>query len=161
MATQIYQAPYQDTESITVPPVAITTTVTTPVFEAPVSGVITAATYAAVAAVAGVTTNTRTLTLQNLTQGLTIATLALITGVNMVANVAKTMTITAANANVNSGDIIAFVSTFGGTGIADPGGITLVTFSGVDSHVAQSPYYETPATQPTGADPLHLGVLSI
>jgi hypothetical protein len=83
----------------------------------------------------GDNTNGRTLTIVNKGQsgaGSTVmATLAFTTGVNGVAFDEKAFTLsgTAANLNVVSGDVLAVVSTHTGTGIADPGGRVEVQLS--------------------------------
>ena len=85
------------------------------------------------AAATGDNTNARTFTLVN--KGATgvgttvIATLALLTGVNLVAFDEKlaTLSATASDLVVTEGDVLAWVSTATGTGVVDPGGNVKVT----------------------------------
>jgi hypothetical protein len=79
---------------------------------------------------AGANTNSRTYSLVNRgTSGAgstVIATLALTSGVDLTKYAAKTITITAANAAVNVGDVLDWVSEHAGTGLPDPGGLVVV-----------------------------------
>lgn len=79
---------------------------------------------------AGANTNTRTYTLLNLGQAgagsTAVATLALTSGVNLTRGVAKTITVTAANATVAVGDVLAWRSVMSGTGLPDPGGRVVI-----------------------------------
>lgn len=78
-------------------------------------------------ALSGADTNSRTYTLKNRTQsGLAIATLALTSGVNLAKGTAKAITITAANATVNVGDVLEWESLHVGNGLPDPGGRVVV-----------------------------------
>lgn len=101
----------------------------------PFAGTVAAVTYTPSAAITGANTNSRTLTLVNKGQAgsgsTTVATLALTTGVNAAAfdETPLTLSGTAANLEVAEGDVLAFVSTHVGTGIADPGGEVTVTVS--------------------------------
>jgi hypothetical protein len=96
---------------------------------APFSGTVTQATYAPNATLTGANTDSRTLSIINKGQsgtGITsVATLAFTSGVNAPASDEKALTLsgTAANLNVAQGDILAFVSTHVGAGLADPGGL--------------------------------------
>lgn len=97
--------------------------------EAPYAGTVTGITYAPDAAITGANTETRTLTVVNKGQagaGTTvIGTLAYISGVNGVAFDERAFTLSAVSGatTVAESDILAFVSTHGGsTGLADPGG---------------------------------------
>lgn len=78
----------------------------------------------------GADTNTRTLTLFNRGPAgagtAQIATLALTNGVNLAKFVPKVITVTPANASVLVGDILEWVTTASGTGLADPGGKVIV-----------------------------------
>lgn len=96
------------------------------------TGKVTAVTYTPEAAATGDNTNARTFTLVNKgTSGsgtTVIATLALTSGVNLVAFDEKSATVTATAADqlVTQGDILAWVSTATGTGVVDPGGTVKV-----------------------------------
>lgn len=108
---------------------------TTVLFQAPFAGTITAVAYTAEAAVTGANTNSRTVSLTN--RGLagagttTVASLALVSGVNLVAYDEKaiTLSVTAADLVVAEGDTLSWTSLHVGTGITDPGGTVKVTFS--------------------------------
>jgi hypothetical protein len=92
------------------------------------TGKVTAINYAPEAAATGDNTNARTFTLVNKGQTgvgtVVIGTLALTTGVNLVAfdEKAFTLSVTASDLVVNQGDVLALVSTHTGTGVVDPGG---------------------------------------
>ena len=100
---------------------------------APFDGVIASVTYTPEAAATGDNTNARTFTLVNKGQsgvGTTVmATLALVTGVNLVAFDEKSATLSVvANATTFvTGDELAWVSTHTGTGVVDPGGTVKIT----------------------------------
>lgn len=104
--------------------------------EAPFDGVVTSVTYTAVAAVTGAASPaSRTISLINKGQsgaGTTVvASLALLSGVNLAAFDEKALTLsaTAADRVVTAGDILAFQSApVGGTGLVDPGGSASVRF---------------------------------
>jgi len=104
--------------------------------EAPFTGKVAEVTYTAVAAVTGAASPaSRTLSLINRGQAgagsTVIASLALLSGVNLVAFDEKTLTLsaTAADLVVTAGDILEFRSApVGGTGLVDPGGTVSVTF---------------------------------
>jgi hypothetical protein len=93
---------------------------------------VTAVSYTTVTAITGANTNTRSVSLVNKGQagvGTTvIATLQFNSGVNTVAADEKTITLssTAADLVVASGDVLQWQSTAVGTGIADPGGMVVV-----------------------------------
>jgi hypothetical protein len=116
-------------------PVTILATGTN-VVEAPFTGKVAEATYTAVAAVTGAASPaSRTLSVINHGQagiGTTVvASLALLSGVNLVAFDEKALTLsaTAADLVVTAGDILEFRSApVGGTGLVDPGGTVSVTF---------------------------------
>lgn len=99
---------------------------------APFTGKVTGVSFVPEAASTGDNTNTRTYTLVNKGQagaGTTvIATLALTTGVNLVAFDAKaaTLSATAADLVVAAGDVLAWVSTHAASGLVDPGGTVKV-----------------------------------
>lgn len=100
--------------------------------EAPFAGTVTSATYTPEADITGANTNSRTLTIVNKGSdgnGTTVvATLALTSGVNATDFDEKALTLSVvANATtVAEGDVLAFVSTHVGTGLADPGGLAQV-----------------------------------
>ena len=78
----------------------------------------------------GAATNSRTVTLYNrggAGAGTTaIATLALVSGVNLTRFTSRAITITAANAVVAVGDVLEWESLHVGTGLPDPGGQVIV-----------------------------------
>ena len=96
------------------------------------TGKITSVAFVPEAASTGDNTNYRTYTLVNKGAsgaGTTvIATLALTTGVNLVAfdEKAATLSATAADLLVTAGDILAWVSTHTASGLVDPGGAVVV-----------------------------------
>src|SRR3954463_9087351 len=96
------------------------------------TGKVTSVSYVPEAAATGDNTNARTFTLVNKgTSGsgtTVIATLALTTGVNLVASDEKAFTLsaTASDLLVTAGDVLALVSTHTGTGVVDPGGAVVV-----------------------------------
>jgi hypothetical protein len=112
----------------------LATVVTT--VEAPFTGKVAEVTYTAVAAVTGAASPaSRTLSVINHGQagaGTTVvASLALVSGVNLVAfdEKAVTLSVTAADLLVTAGDVLEFRSAaVGGTGLVDPGGSVSVTF---------------------------------
>lgn len=97
------------------------------------TGRVTEVTYTPEAASTGDNTNKRTYTLVNKgaagSGSTVIATLDLVTGVNLTAfdEKAATLSATAADLVVTEGDILAWVSTYSGTGLVDPGGVVKVT----------------------------------
>lgn len=120
-----------------VPAVTIAATADQLVAESHVAGTVTSVTYTPEAAVTGAASpDSRTLTLVNKgTDGsagsdVTIATLALVSGVNLVAFDEKTITLstTAADLIVAPGDQLVWVSTAvtGAGGLVDPGGVVEV-----------------------------------
>src|SRR5436190_6543335 len=99
-------------------------------FEAPAAGKLTGVSYTPEANITGNNTETRTLTVVNKGSdgnGTTVmATLAYTSGVNSTDfnEDAFTLSVVANAINFAAGDIIAVVSTHGGsTGLADPGGL--------------------------------------
>jgi hypothetical protein len=100
----------------------------TPVGECPFAGTVVGVSYIPTAAQAGANTNSRTLNLYNRgtagTGTALVATLALVSGVNLVDNDEKTIPLsgTAGNLQVADGDVLEWESLHVGTGIADPGG---------------------------------------
>lgn len=122
-------APYTQKLTQSAEAVAAGADATVIVGRAPFAGTVTAVSYAPEAAMTGNTTESRTFSLINKGQaglGTTvIATLAMIATVNGVAFDDKTITLsaTAADLVVASGDVLAWTSTHvGATGLADPGG---------------------------------------
>jgi hypothetical protein len=119
----------------TVPAVAATVDADQVVGEAASAGRVTSVSYTPEAAVTGAASPaSRTLALVNKGQtgsgSTTIATLALVGGVNLVAFDEKAITLsgTAANLVVAAGDELVWTSTAvtSGTGLADPGGHVVV-----------------------------------
>lgn len=106
------------------------------VIEAPFTGKVVEVTYTAIAAVTGAASPaSRTLSVINKGQagaGTTVvASLALVSGVNLVAFDEKPLTLsaTAADLLVTAGDILEYRSAaVGGTGLVDPGGTVSITF---------------------------------
>ncbi len=100
--------------------------------EAPAAGTVNSVTYTPNAAITGVNTNTRAVSLRNRGQagaGTTvIATLQFNAGTNAAAMDETTIPLTAtvADRNVAEGDILEWFSDAIGTGLADPGGLVQV-----------------------------------
>lgn len=104
----------------------------TDIIQAEADGVITAVSYIPAATITGAATNNRTLNLVNkgaAGAGTTvIATLNFASGTNATADIARAITLgVAANRAVAAGDILQWQSVHIGTGIADPGGLAVVT----------------------------------
>jgi hypothetical protein len=105
------------------------------VFRCPSDATVSAVTYAPVTAITGANTNTRSVSLVNKGQSgagsTVVATIQYNSGVNAAAADENTVTLsgTPANLNVTAGDILQWQSTAVGTGIADPGGLVVVTLS--------------------------------
>lgn len=99
------------------------------------SGFVSKVEYIPIAAVTGANTNSRTLNAINGGQAgagaVSVATLPLVSGTNLVANASNPLTLsgTPANLVVVANDEIEFQSLHVGTGIADPGGLVIVTFT--------------------------------
>jgi hypothetical protein len=128
--------PQQNVKSAVAAPVGATATGNV-IIEAPYNGVVTGVTYTPTAAVTGAASpSSRTLSIVNHSQdgsgAVVVATLALVSGVNLVAFDEKVIPLsgTAANLVVVKGDELAFnsVAVTSGTGLADPGGTIEVTF---------------------------------
>lgn len=126
----------QQTIQATVPAVAQAATADQVIGEAQSAGRVTAVTYTPEAAATGAASpDSRTFTLVNKGQAgagtATVATLALVSGVNLVAfdEKAVTVTSTAADKALAAGDILVWVSTAvtGAGGLADPGGRVEIT----------------------------------
>lgn len=125
----------QQTIEATVPAVTIAATADQTVGEVTTAGRVTSVTYTPEAAVTGAASpNSRTLSLVNKgtagTGTTTVASLALVGGVNLVAFDEKDITLTATTADraVVAGDELAWVSTAvtSGGGLVDPGGHVVV-----------------------------------
>lgn len=99
------------------------------------AGTVSSVTYAPVTAITGANTNTRSVSLVNMGQtgvGTTvIATIQYNSGVNAAASDENAVTLSATPANlvVAAGDILQWRSTAVATGIADPGGLVMVTIA--------------------------------
>jgi hypothetical protein len=94
------------------------------------AGTINGVTYIPAGTQAGADTHTRTISLFNRTAGVTVATLALTSGVNLTDNTAKVITLSAAaNRTVNVNDVLEWESLHVSNGIADPGGLIIVTMA--------------------------------
>lgn len=118
----------------TVPSVGATTTADQVVGEADQAGRVTSVSYTPEAAITGANSPaSRTFTLVNKGQdgtgSTTVATLALVSGVDcsQFDEKAVTLSSTASDRVVAAGDVLLWVSTaVGGTGLADPGGLVQV-----------------------------------
>jgi hypothetical protein len=105
------------------------------VLRCPSDATVASVTYAPVTAITGANTNTRSVSLVNKGQSgagsTVIATIQYNSGVNAAAADENTVTLsgTPANLTVSAGDILQWQSTAVGTGIADPGGLVVVTLS--------------------------------
>lgn len=99
------------------------------------AGTLVKTVYIPTAAVAGQATNSRTLNVLNGgpsgAAAVNMAALALLAGINLVANVENIIPLngTPANLAANPGDEIQWQSALVGTGLADPGGIVVATFA--------------------------------
>jgi hypothetical protein len=124
--------PYTQKIQATVQPVAtVGNSLLMIVGEAPFPGIVSEVTYTPTAAQAGANGNSRTLNLYNRGTGAgstVMASLALVSGVNLTDNVEIAITRTPANCGVAQGDIIEWESLAVGTGIADPGGLVQIVF---------------------------------
>jgi hypothetical protein len=104
----------------------------TEIYVAPRAATVSAVGYVPLTTVTGANTNTRSISLVNLGQagaGTTVvATLQFNSGVNATAGQVKTVTLsgTAANLILATGDVLQWQSTHVGTGIADPGGLVSI-----------------------------------
>jgi hypothetical protein len=102
---------------------------------APFAGTVTAVTYTPVAAVTGAASPaSRTLSVVNRGQAgagtTTVASLALLGGVNLAAFDERDIPVIGAANTVAEGDILEFRSApVGGTGLADPGGTAKIEFT--------------------------------
>jgi hypothetical protein len=119
--------------------VALDASLRTVIAKAPFAGVITKVEYVPIAAITGVTDNSRKVSIQNRgSAGLgttEVAALTFATGTDGVAFDAKelTLSVTPANLDVAAGDVLAFYSETLGTGIADPGGTVIIEMTRDDA----------------------------
>lgn len=103
--------------------------------QAPFPGTITLVQYVPLAAITGAATNNRVVSLVNKGQAGTgttaVASLTFASGTNATAGneITLTLSATAADSVVAEGDTLRWESTVNGTGLADPGGLALVTVS--------------------------------
>jgi hypothetical protein len=115
-----------------VPATATGSDATIMIGRAPFDGTVSTVTYAPNSTLTGADTNSRTLSIVNRGQSgsgnTTVASKAFTSGVNATAGdeTAITNSGTAANLVVAEGDILAFVSTHVGSGLADPGGLVTI-----------------------------------
>ncbi len=124
------------TVSVAVPAVAEGSDGTTLLAVAPFGGTVTAVSFVATATLTGQATNFRTLGVKNLgADGLgttVVASLAFSAGaVVATAAVPKAITLSAVEGatGVAAGDVLQWTSTHTLTGLADPGGVVVVTFT--------------------------------
>lgn len=101
---------------------------------APFAGTVTGVTYIPKSAITGADTNTRKVEVYNRKTGsgtTLVAGIQYNAGVNAAADTENAVTLSATPANlvVAEGDVLEFVSTHIGTGLADPGGHVIVTVS--------------------------------
>jgi hypothetical protein len=128
--------PQQNVKSETIPASTILAT-SSVIVEAPYVGVVAGVTYTPTANVTGAASPaSRTVSLVNHKQDgsgtVVVASLALLSGVNLVAYDEKALTLsaTASDLVVAAGDELEFRSApVGGTGLVDPGGKIDVTFA--------------------------------
>lgn len=130
------EAPYTSFRSHLAPAVGTAgNDAATPVFIAPYPATVTSVQYVTATAVTGANTNTRAVSVVNKgaagSGSTAVANLQFDSGVNTTAFVPKTVTLsgTAANLVVAPGDVLVWNSTHVGSGITDPGGLVLVTYS--------------------------------
>lgn len=126
-------SPFTNTVSANVEPVSTAgNDLNTNVYVTRTEATISAVTYTPNAAITGANTDTRKVSLVNAgTDGTgtdIIATLQFNSGVNAAAGDEKTVTLsgTAANLDVEAGEVLQWQSTHVGTGIADPGGLVSI-----------------------------------
>ncbi|MFJ9012341.1 hypothetical protein [Streptomyces canus] len=126
-------APLQRVIEVDVPAAATAVSDDSVVAQAPFDCTVTSVQYIPEAAITGAATNNRTVTLVNKGQAgsgsTTVATLTFDSGINGTANDEKTITLsgTAANLVLASGDTLLWRSIANGTGLADPGGLARIT----------------------------------
>ena len=127
-------APLTRTYRATVPAAAAGADSERNVVDVEFAGIVSSVIYSPDTVLTGANTDSRTLVLVNKGQagsGTTIvATKAFVSGVNAAADdeTAITLSATAANLVVAAGDVLAWQSTHvGATGLADPGGLAVIT----------------------------------
>jgi hypothetical protein len=129
------EAPYTSSRHVATAAVSGGADANTPVFVAPFPATVTSVQYVTPSAITGADTNSRTVSLINKgaagSGSTAVATLALTSGVNTVAYVPKAITLsgTAANLVLAAGDVLNWNSLHVGTGIADTGGLVVVSYS--------------------------------
>jgi hypothetical protein len=134
-ATNTDQSPFSTLLTARMPAVAAGSDADSAVCRAPFAGTVTAVTYVPDATITGAATNNRTLSLRNKGQagvGTTVvASLNFANGTNATGydETALTLSVVADATLVAAGDVLALQSLHVGTGIADPGGLAVVTFS--------------------------------
>jgi hypothetical protein len=105
------------------------------VAECPYDATVTGVTYTPEANITGAATNNRRVAVVNRgTDGsgtTVVAELTFDSGVNATAGDEKTITLseTAANLDVDAGEVLAYVSDANNTGLADPGGLVQISIS--------------------------------
>lgn len=133
VAIQLFQSGYDPTTAFSFAAPAVGTAgndLNTNAFVAPFAGNITAVSYVPITTLTGANTNTRSVTLSNLTRTLVPATIQYNSGVNATLGVANAVTLgNAANVAVLAGDVFQWQSTHVGSGLADPGGMVSVTIT--------------------------------
>lgn len=128
-------APYVKTNEATVPAATIAQAIDQAITEAPFDATVTRVALVPEAAVTGDSTNSRTFTLVNKGQagvGTTVvATLALTTGVNLVAFDEKlfTLSVVAGATSVVAGDVLQLNEVVVALGLAHSGGRVVVDFT--------------------------------
>ena len=112
-------------------PAALTADVTTVVGTCSHDGTLLYAEYYPDAAVTGTDTNSRTLSVVDVTGTVTLASLALVSTVNLaVGDTGNELTVIS-DADVAKNDVLHWVSTHVLTGLVDPGGFVVLIFSAV------------------------------
>lgn len=122
----IAAAPYDLTAMV--PAVAQGNEVITVAFRAPKAGTVTAVAYASQGGITGQNTHTRSVSLTD-ASGAEIAKLQFNSGVDAPTATARVITITGSEAarEVVAGEILLWWSSAIGSGLADPGGLAIVT----------------------------------
>jgi len=134
-STAIVAAGATQTLNREIQPVAAGSDLSTVLGAMSVSGVITSITYFPLSAMTGDNTNYRTLSVVNKgaagSGSTSVASLAMLTGVNASANVGKAITLsgTPANLAITAGDVLDFTSVHTASGIADPGGMLQIVIT--------------------------------
>jgi hypothetical protein len=122
-----------DTYTLTemIPATAQGTTANFAAFRVPVAGTVTSVSYVPVSAITGADTNTRKVLLLEANGVAGLAELQFNSGVNASSFVEKEITIvgSASALQVDAGQILRWRSLTVGTGMADPGGLVIVTIT--------------------------------